>query len=276
MYAETIEQFAAQAAKKAAYLRNSPVAFFVSAMMAGAYVGIGIILIMTVGNAVDPTFAKIAMGLSFGIALTLVVFAGSELFTGYTMYMTLGRLRSKASGSDLAATWSMSWLGNLAGALVLVSLFSLGGGGGFLDSDTSLIHKVAAYKMNSPALKLFARAILCNWLVCLALWTAARTRNDGAKILLIFWCLFAFITSGFEHSVANMTVLSLSLVGNHPETVTLHGAVHNLVWVTLGNIIGGAVFMAGAYWKASPELKQGGKLKDPSKISPSSLKGDIL
>lgn len=251
MYADSIEQFAALAAKKAAYLKNTPAAFFTGAMMAGAYVGIGIILIMTVGNAVDPAFAKVAMGLSFGIALTLVVFAGSELFTGYTMYMTLGRLKGRTSLGDLIGTWSSSWLGNLAGALLLVFLFALGGGGGFLGDDQALIHKVASYKMNSPALKLVARAILCNWLVCLALWTASRTQNDSAKILLIFWCLFAFITSGFEHSVANMTVLSLSLVGNHPESVTLAGAAHNLLWVTLGNIVGGAFFMAGAYWKAS-------------------------
>lgn len=251
MYADTTDHFAEIAAKKAAYLKTNPLGFLVGAMMAGAYVGIGIILIMTVGNSVDPAFAKIAMGLSFGVALTLVVFAGSELFTGYTMYMTLGLLKGRSTVGQLIDTWSVAWVGNFVGALLLVWLFNTGGGGGFLADEMALIHKVASYKMNSPALKLFARAILCNWLVCLAIWMAARTQNDVAKILLIFWCLFAFITSGFEHSVANMTVLSLSLAGAHPESVSLAGLMHNLVWVTAGNIVGGAVFMAGAYWKAS-------------------------
>lgn len=253
MYAETIDSFAALAAKKAAYLREHPAGFFTSSMMAGAYVGIGIILIMTVGGSVEPAFAKIAMGLSFGIALTLVVFAGSELFTGYTMYMILGMKKGTITGQNLLDTWSMSWLGNFAGSLLLVSLFFLGGGGGFLHEPDAIVHTVAIHKMNSPVAELFARAILCNWLVCLAIWTSARTKNDAAKIFLIFWCLFAFITSGFEHSVANMTVLSLSLFGAHPETVSLAGLTHNLVWVTLGNIVGGALFMGGAYWFASGE-----------------------
>ena len=251
MYGDTVSHFAQVAAKKAKYLQQNPFGFFVSSMMAGAYVGIGIILIMTVGNAVTPEFSKVAMGLSFGVALTLVVFAGAELFTGYTMYMTLGKLSGTCSLPDLWSSWSISWVGNLAGAFLLVFLFSLGGGGGYLDDTSSIVHKVADYKINSPAIKLFVRAILCNWLVCLALWTSARTENDAAKILLIFWCLFAFITSGFEHSVANMTVLALSLAGAHPESVSVSGMAYNLFWVTAGNIFGGVVFMAGAYWTAS-------------------------
>ena len=251
MYGDTVGYFAQVAAKKAKYLQQNPIGFFVGAMMAGAYVGIGIILIMTVGNSVTPDFAKVAMGLSFGIALTLVVFAGAELFTGYTMYMTLGQLSNTSTLTDLWSTWSISWAGNFAGALLLVFLFSLGGGGGYLDDPSSIVHKIADYKINSPAVKLFARAILCNWLVCLALWTSARTENDAAKMMLIFWCLFAFITSGFEHSIANMTVLALSLAGAHPDSVSVSGMGYNLFWVTSGNIVGGVVFVAGAYWTAS-------------------------
>ena len=101
--------------------------------------------------------------------------------------------------------------------------------------------------MNDSALALFARAILCNWLVCLAIWMSARVNSDSAKCIVIFWCLLAFIASGFEHSVANMTLLGLSLVGNHPATVSVGGFAWNMLWVTLGNIVGGAVFVAGAY-----------------------------
>ena len=85
--------------------------------------------------------------------------------------------------------------------------------------------------MNAPALELVARAILCNWLVCLAIWTSARMTNDTAKCIAIFWCLYAFIASGFEHSVANMTLLSIALIAPPPETVSLGGLYWNLLWV---------------------------------------------
>jgi nitrite transporter len=106
--------------------------------------------------------------------------------------------------------------------------------------------------MNAAPLALSARGALCNWLVCLALWTSARASSDAAKCILIWWCLFAFIAAGFEHSVANMTVFSLALLGAHPPSVTVGGMVYNLLWVTLGNIVGGAGFVAMGYLAASP------------------------
>ena len=111
-----------------------------------------------------------------------------------------------------------------------------------------LIHAVAERKMTAPAMELFVRAILCNWLVCLAIWGSARTDNDTAKCIIIFWCLFAFIAAGFEHSVANMTVFAVALFSEHPAGVSIAGAVHNLVWVTLGNAVAGAVLMGLGYW----------------------------
>ena len=142
-------------------------------------------------------------------------------------------------------------MGNLAGALVLVALVDMAGGGGLLGSPDGLVMKTAAAKMNATATTLFARAVLCNWLVCLSIWMAARVDSDIAKCAVIFWCLLAFIASGFEHSVANMTLLGMALAGKHPETVSISGAVWNLTWVTLGNIVGGAVFVGGAYYVAS-------------------------
>jgi nitrite transporter NirC len=248
MYVETIEGFSKVAERKLAALRSAPGGFFVSSMLAGAYVGMGILLIFTLGAQVPPEFQKLIMGASFGIALTLVVIAGAELFTGHTMFMALRGFGGKGTARDIAASWGMTWVGNLVGSLVLVALFALGGGGGLLSAPDTLVMKVAAAKMNAPALSLFARAILCNWLVCLALWMSARVNSDSAKCIVIFWCLFAFIVNGFEHSVANMTLLGLALAGEHPETVTLGGFAWNLAWVTLGNIVGGAVFVAGAYF----------------------------
>lgn len=251
MYIETIRKFAELAEQKAAAVRDSAPAFFVASMMAGAYVGLAIILIFSVGAKADPAYQKLIMGASFGIALTLVVFAGSELYTGHTMIMPIGWLRRRIGLADVGRVWAIGWSGNLAGAVLLALIFVAGGGGALLSDGAPLLFKVASAKMNAPAFELVMRGILCNWLVCLALWMAARTSSDAAKLGMIFWCLFAFIASGYEHSVANMTIFAIALLGEHPDTVSLAGMGHNLLWVTLGNTISGTVFMAASYWFAS-------------------------
>ncbi len=251
MYQDTLDQFAETAAKKVKAISANPLGFFIACLMAGAYVGLGIIAIFSIGQVIDPSLRPLSMGLTFAIALTLVVFAGAELFTGHTMMMTMGVLRGKVSLGGLASSWGMTWLGNLAGAVMLGAIFYLGGGGQILKEGADLIFTTAAAKMNAAPLALVAKGILCNWLVCLALWMSARTKSDAAKCILIFWCLFAFIASGFEHSVANMTLFAIALFGQHPETVSIGGMFHNLLWVSIGNIIAGVVFMGFAYSMAN-------------------------
>jgi nitrite transporter NirC len=251
MYQDTIDHFAQLASKKADAIAENPVGFFVGACMAGIYVGLGIIAIFSIGQGLDPSVRPLVMGLTFAIALTLVVFAGAELFTGHTMIMSFGLLRGTVGVGALAKSWVLTWVGNLVGAVGLAALFWLGGGGAILKSGADLIFSTAAAKMHAAPIALLARGILCNWLVCLALWMSARTKSDGAKCLLIFWCLFAFIASGFEHSVANMTLFAIALFGQHPDTVSIGGMFYNLLWVTIGNIFAGTIFMAAAYWVAS-------------------------
>ena len=255
MYNDTIDQFAETAAKKVKAIADNPLGFFIASMMAGAYVGLGIIAIFSIGQGLDPSIRSLVMGLTFAIALTLVVFAGAELFTGHTMIMTLGVLRGKATAGGLASSWIMTWLGNLLGAVLVATLFWLGGGGAILKSGADLIFTTADAKMHAAPLALVAKGILCNWLVCLALWMSARTSNDVAKCLMIFWCLFAFVASGFEHSVANMTVFAIALLAPHPDTITIGGAFYNLGWVSLGNIIAGVVFVGAGYVLSSGRAK---------------------
>ncbi len=245
----TINEFAELAALKTRFLSSNPPGFWVASMMAGVYVGMGILLIFSVGQTADPAIRNLVMGVSFGIALTLVIFAGSELFTGHAMYMTIGRLTGRIRTGDLARAWGTTWSGNLLGSALLGLLFVLGGGGVVLqDGGQDLIHTVALKKMTAPGMELFMRAVLCNWLVCLAIWGAARTDDDAAKCIIIFWCLFAFIAAGFEHSVANMTLFSVALLSEHGAGISLAGAVRNLVWVTLGNACSGAILMGYGYW----------------------------
>ena len=249
MYLETVDKFAELAAKKVKFQNKSPGAFFVGAMMAGAYVGLAIILIFTLGNDVDPSIRRLVMGACFGISLTLVIFAGSELFTGYTMYMALGWLRGRTTLADLFRLCSMTWLGNLAGALLVSSLFIASGGGNLVHG--TVLYDIVGHKMHAPGFEIFVKGMLCNWLVCLSVWMTGRTNSDAAKCILIFWCLLAFIASGYEHSVANMTGLTIGVLGGGDPTINLAGWGHNLLWATLGNATSGILFMGVGYWYAS-------------------------
>ena len=254
MVQDTIVAFGGAAEKKGALLNGSLTRYLMLSALAGAYVGLGIALIFAIGAplaAANSPFLKLVMGASFGVALTLVIFAGSELFTGNAMVLTLGALTGRSRWGQLLSVWMWSYLGNLLGALALAWLLVQSGA---LNSEPQrgFIESVAAAKMGLPFGAALARGILANWLVCLAVWCASRTTNDVAKLVLIFWCLFAFIGAGFEHSIANMTLLAVAVFQPHSEAISWAGYVQNLVPVTLGNLIGGALLVGGVYWFASP------------------------
>ena len=255
MYQETIEKCAAVAARIKNTSANNPLSFWIGSLMAGAYVGLGIILIFTLGNLVDPAIRPLVMGATFGIALTLVIIAGAELYTGHTMFLTFGVKTGKLSSTQAVGILAQSWTGNLLGSIVVAYLFYLGGGGQILPVDGSLVHKVALAKTTAPALALFAKGMLCNWLVCLAIWMCQRVEGS-AKFIAIWWCLLAFIASGYEHSIANMTLFALSWFGAHTPEYTLGGIGYNLLWVTLGNTVSGVLFMGLGYWYATPRAQR--------------------
>lgn len=255
MYQETIEKCAAVAARIKNTSANNPLSFWIGSLMAGAYVGLGIILIFTLGNLVDPAIRPLVMGATFGIALTLVIIAGAELYTGHTMFLTFGVKTGKLNSTQAVGILAQSWTGNLLGSIVVAYLFYLGGGGQILPVDGSLVHKVALAKTTAPALALFAKGMLCNWLVCLAIWMCQRVEG-AAKFIAIWWCLLAFIASGYEHSIANMTLFALSWFGAHTPEYTLSGIGYNLLWVTLGNTVSGVLFMGLGYWYATPRVQR--------------------
>ena len=255
MYQETIEKCAANASRIKNTARENPLSFWIGSLMAGAYVGLGIILIFTLGNLIDPTFRPLVMGATFGIALTLVIIAGAELYTGHTMFLTFGIKTGRLNTVQATSILLQSWTGNLIGSITVAYLFYLGGGGQILPVDSSLVHKVALAKTTAPALVLFAKGILCNWLVCLAIWMCQRV-DGAAKFFAIWWCLLAFIASGYEHSIANMTLFALSWFGAHTPEYTLGGIGYNLWWVTLGNTVSGVLFMGLGYWYATPRAQR--------------------
>lgn len=271
MTADTLEACTRAAAAKAAFLREKPHGYLILSALAGIYVGFGIVLIFAIGaplSAAGSPFLKFVMGASFGIALSLVIVAGSELFTGNTLVMTVGTLRRAVSPSSLAGTWTFSLAGNLAGSLALTWLVAQSGALGSAP-QADFIQKIAASKMTLSFEDAFFRGILCNWLVCLAVWSAMRQQSEAGKLIMIFWCLFAFIGAGFEHSVANMTLLGIALFQPHADPVSWAGFAQNLIPVTLGNIVGGAIFVGGAYLLANSRLS----LPRPAESSAATVTG---
>jgi len=248
---ETIATVAAAARTKAGMLRHSPLQYLVLSALAGAYVGLGIVLIFAIGaplQAAGSGATRAVMGASFGVALTLVIFAGSELFTGNNLVMTVGLLSRTVNSAALARIWIVSFAGNLVGSLLLALATAASGVLSKAPAKDFVLGVVAA-KMAAPASELFFRGVLCNALVCLAVWMGIRTKDETARLVLIFWCLFAFIGAGFEHSVANMTLLGIGLFLPHdPALVNWAGFARNLTVVTAGNIVGGALLIGLPYW----------------------------
>jgi nitrite transporter NirC len=254
MFSETINKVSNVAQVKKNLLSKNKSKYLLSSLLAGMYVGFGILLIFTIGGLLSNTQSpstKIVMGLSFSIALSLVIMAGSELFTGNNMIMTIGALEKKVSWYDAFKIWIYSYVGNLIGSIILAGIFVFSGLAKDLTAD--FILKTSASKMSIPFMELFMRGILCNILVCLAVWCSFKLKDEAAKLIMIFLCLFAFITIGLEHSVANMTLLSISLMIPHSAAVSIGGFISNLIPVSLGNVVGGVLFVGAAYWFISKD-----------------------
>ncbi|MBZ4486006.1 formate/nitrite transporter family protein [Microbacterium sp. cx-55] len=229
---------------------HRPGAFVVSGTLAGAYVGIAVVLMLSAAGpfvAAGEAPAKLVSGLVFGVALTLVVFAGAELVTSSMMTLTQGVLMRAVRVGPAALTLGVTFVANLLGAVVFGTLVSLSGVIHANLAAHTMLRAMLAAKAEESVGELFVRGILCNVLVCLAIWMCARLRGDVAKLAVIFWALLAFITSGFEHVVANMTTFTLGMLAEAPgATWPIAGA--NMLWVGLGNLVGGALIVGLAYW----------------------------
>jgi len=246
---QTLEAQADAAVHKSDGLR-SPGRFLVSGMLAGAYIGIGVVLMVSTAGpliAAGDGLAKLVSGVVFGVALTLVVFAGGDLLTSAMKILPVGALMRAVGPWRAAGTIIATFAANLVGALVFAALIVASG---VLHANApagQMLADMLAAKAEEGPVELFVRGILCNVLVCLAIWMCARVRSEVAKILLIFAAILAFISSGFEHVVANMTTYGIGLISGDPQaTWALFG--NNLLWVGLGNLVGGAVVVGLGYW----------------------------
>jgi formate transporter len=232
---------------------------FMLAVVAGGGVGFGALYYTIVAS--DPTFSfatvRVVGGLVFTLGLALVLVGGAELFTGNNLII-MAWASGKVSTRTMLRNWTIVWFGNLLGALGLIVLVFFSHHLDMNDGRIGLaVLNTAAAKIRPDMVTLFVKGILCNVLVCAAVWLAYAGRSVTDKLVAVILPVSAFIAAGFEHCVANMYFLPLAWLlvqtGHAPENfdaslITLSGIVHNLVPVTLGNIVGGAGFVGAFYW----------------------------
>lgn len=224
-----------------------PVQMTALALLAGAFIAFGGAFYTLVMTGVDTGYgpARLLGGAAFSLGLILVVVGGAELFTGNALMVMAWVDRRIGTGAMLRA-WIIVYIGNLAGALGMAVLVAYSG---TLNGATGeLAARIAEAKMALPPLDALVRGILCNALVCLAVWLTFAAKTVTGKILAILWPITAFVALGFEHSVANMYLIPVGILAGADGG--LGGFLANLVPVTLGNIIGGAGGVALAYWAA--------------------------
>jgi formate transporter len=234
-------------------------ASFMLSLVAGAGIGLGGMFFVIVLSDATLGFAasRVLGGVAFSLGLSLVVIGGAELFTGNCL-IVMAWMNRQLKTLEVLKNWTIVWSGNLVGALGLIFLlymahfWTLNNGA----VGTAML-KLAVAKIAPDMVTIFFKAILCNLLVCLAVWLSYAGRTVADKMAGLILPVAAFVAAGFEHCIANMFFLPfawlLVVTGNVPagldvSAITLMGIAHNLIPATLGNIVGGAGFVGYVYW----------------------------
>ncbi|MDQ2177950.1 formate/nitrite transporter family protein [Marinifilum sp. D714] len=248
--AETVEEVNHTAEAKKAMANKKT---FVLALLAGGYIAMGSLLALIVGGAMpgfaetNPGLQKFFFGAVFPLGLILCAVAGAELFTGNTAYFIPSVFSKRMSFKVPLKNWAIVYFGNFIGSL-LVAYFLVYLTGAIMNSPSvdSAIN-IAITKTSNPFYKTFLKGIACNWMVALAMWLAYASKDIASKILGIWFPVMAFVAMGFEHCVANMFFIPVAIF--HGADITwMDFIVKNLIPATLGNIVGGALFVGTAYW----------------------------
>jgi formate/nitrite transporter len=243
------------------------VALIVLGVLAGAFIAFGAIFMTVVltGTGDFPWgVSRLLAGIVFSLGLILVIVGGAELFTGDSL-MIVACASRRITLAALLRAWCLVYLGNIVGALgtaLLVYLAGQHGFGGGAVGKTALA--IASVKAALPTVQLFFLAVLCNVLVCLAVWMSFGARSTADKVLVIVPPIAAFVAAGFEHSIANLYLLPYGLAIKAwagPEfwtaigqtaadfpSLTFSTTLHNIVVATIGNLVGGSLMVGGVYW----------------------------
>lgn len=243
------------------------IALFILGLLAGAFIAFGAVfmtVVLTGTGDLPWGVMRLLAGMVFSLGLILVIVGGAELFTGDSLMIVACASRRITPGALLRA-WSLVYLGNICGAVGTAALVFLAGQHGFAGGavgKTAL--GIASAKAALPTVQLFFLAVLCNVLVCLAVWMSFGARSVSDKVLVIVPPVAAFVAAGFEHSIANMYLLPYALaikawagpefwaaIGQDAGAysgLTIASTLHNIVVATIGNLLGGSLMVGAIYW----------------------------
>jgi formate/nitrite transporter len=224
----------------------------VASFLAGAYIAFGGLVAIATTSGMDkkiwgtlPTFFA---GTVFCLGLILVVIAGSELLTGNFALVPLAAFTGRVPITRLFANFGLVTIGNLLGSLFVAYFLAVKTGVVTDDLVLKRLADIATTKgVKETEWQIFLRGVGCNWLVCLAVWMALAATDVAGKVLAIFFPIMAFVAMGFDHVVANMFFLPAAIFADVPG-INWGDALHNWVFAGLGNLVGAAIFVAGAYW----------------------------
>jgi formate transporter len=242
----------------------------VAGFLAGAYIAFGGLLSIAVTSGMPEetwgTLPTLFAGAVFALGLILVVIAGSELLTGNMALVPLAAFQGRVKASQLFGNLGVVLVGNLLGALFVAYFLADQTGVITEELPKARLEEIATLKgQTETEWQIFLRAVGCNWLVCLAVWMALAATDVAGKILAIFFPIMAFVAMGFDHVVANMFFLPAAIFAGAGD-ITWGDTLHNWLFAGLGNFVGAAIFVAGAYWylyaRPDEEVEEPGGIRE--------------
>ncbi len=224
-------------------------------MFAGFFIGFAGIASTTAASTIaNPSVAKLVGAMVFPAGMAMVLIAGSELFTGNTLII-LAVLEKKITVMKMLKNWIFVFVGNFLGAALVACGVVYGHTPDLFGGDLAgSIVRAGAFRCNLSFFESLIRGILCNVLVCIAVWMSFAAKNISGKLMASFWPVMVFVLCGFEHSVADMYFGTAALLASREYGIAAEGLTlirfftHCIIPVTLGNIIGGAGIVGFGYW----------------------------
>ncbi|MDD2961854.1 MAG: formate/nitrite transporter family protein [Muribaculaceae bacterium] len=221
-------------------------------ILAGIYIAMGGALAVLVGfgmpglSEANPSITKLLMGLAFPIGLALITLLGADLFTGNCATLIPSLMRHRITIPQVLKNWGLVWCGNFIGALFFAYCIIYISGIFQSEPWYSALHNLALAKTSQSFLVIFVKGIGANWFVCLAVWAALTAKSVGSKLAALWFPVATFVMLGFEHSIANMFFIPVAMF--YSADVSIYSLfIDNLLPATLGNIVGGALFVGCAY-----------------------------
>jgi nitrite transporter len=239
---------------KASLLQDDPLRYMLRAIGAGMALTLVVFVYWVLKqNLHDISIGAVIASGFFGVGLMIIVLTNTELFTSNNMYLTVSSAEGRTSWRQTVLLWICCYFGNLLGAVLVALLLAAAGSISQLPPDHAL-YDGALRKAQQAGSIIFFKGVFANWIVCLAVRIALRCKEEVAKILVLISVVFIFVYLGFEHSIANMGTFSIAMLGG--SALTVGDALHNLLYSTAGNVVGGVLLVGLPFTYLNPAERE--------------------